>query len=117
PNATALDSKPVGAGPYAFDSYETGKLVLKRNPTFYDKAARKLAGIEFLQQGFGQPSVTALQGGTVDLVWQIPPDAVDTIKSQSGLQVITLPSQRAFTLHTCTSDGPFASKEARQALQ
>ena len=117
PNATNLESKPVGAGPYEFKSYTTGKLTLTKNPTFYDKAAQKLAGIEFIQVGFGQPSVLALQGGTVDLVWQIPPDSVATIKGQSGLQVITLPSQRVFTLHTCTSDGPFASKEARQALQ
>ena len=112
-----LESKPVGAGPYLLKSYSTGHVVLEKNPTFYDPKQQKLAGVEFIDTAFGAPSVSALQAGTVDLIWQLPPDSIETLKS-GGFDVTANPGNNAYTLNTCAEAGKiFASKEARQALQ
>ena len=63
------NTKPVGAGPYMLDNYSTGKMVLKKNPNFYDPKAQKLAGVEFVNMSNGQPAVSALQSNQVDLIW------------------------------------------------
>jgi len=115
--AGTLDTKPVGAGPYALDSYQTGKVTLKRNPTYYDKASQKLAGFEFDDLAVGPPSVSALQSGTIDLTWQFPPDAINTLKAQPGITVYSAPSPRQYQMTFCGTEGVFANKTARQAMQ
>jgi ABC-type transport system substrate-binding protein len=115
--AGTLDTKPVGAGPYMFDSYQTGKVTLKRNPSYYDKASQKLAGFEFDDLAVGPPSVSALQAGTIDLTWQFPPDAINTLKAQPGITVYSAPSPRQYQMTFCGTQGVFANKTARQALQ
>ena len=80
--AGTVNTKPVGAGPYMLDSYTTGKLVLKKNPSFYDPKQQKLAGVEFDNMTQGPPAVSALQAGTVDLIWSIPPDSIQTLESR-----------------------------------
>ncbi len=113
--AGTVDSKPVGAGPYMLDSYTSGKMVLKKNPNFYDPKAQKLAGIEFINMAAGQPAVSALQAGTVDLIWSIPPDSIAPLEG-AGFDVTTTPSERAYQVGLCTTSGLFTSKQARQAI-
>ena len=114
--AGTVNSKPVGAGPYVLDSYSTGKIVLKKNPSFYDPKAQKLAGIEFLNMSNGQPAVSALQAGQVDLIWSIPPDSIEALKG-AGFDITSTPSERAYQIGLCTTNGVFTSKQARQAVQ
>ena len=111
------DTKPVGAGPYQLKSYTTGKIELERNPEFYDKASQKLAGYEIDNVATGAPSVSALQAGTVDLIWNFPPDSVATLDSAPGLTVYSAPSEKQFQLSLCPTQGVFANKTARQAIQ
>jgi ABC-type transport system substrate-binding protein len=111
-----LDAKPVGAGPYLLDSYTTGKVVLKPNPSYWDPKAVMLGGIEFIDTAVGAPQVSALQANTVDLIWSIPPDSVETLKG-GGFTVTSLPGGATYNLNLCPTSGVFASKEARQAVQ
>ncbi|MFI5046212.1 MAG: ABC transporter substrate-binding protein [Acidimicrobiia bacterium] len=112
-----LETKPVGAGPYLLKSYSTGHVVLEKNPNFYDPSQQKLAGVEFIDVATGAPSVSALQAGTVDLIWSLPPDSIQTLKS-AGFDVTANPGNAAYTINTCPATGKiFASKQARQALQ
>ncbi len=112
-----MDTQPVGAGPYKFKSYATGKVVLERNDGFYDKKGNPLAGVEFTDVAIGPPSVSALQVPTVDLIWSFPPDAAQTLESTPGIEVYSAPSARQFQLSLCPTQGLFANQEARQALQ
>lgn len=112
-----MDTAPVGAGPYKFKSYATGKVVLERNDTFYDKKGNPLAGVEFSDVAIGPPAVSALQTPTVDLIWSFPPDAAQTLESTPGIEVYSAPSARQFQLSLCPTQGLFSNQKARQALQ
>ena len=112
-----LDSKPVGAGPYQLKSYSTGKVTLEKNPQYYDKPAQKLAGYELIDTPIGPPGVSALQAGTVDAIWSFPPDAVATLEAAPGIEVYAAPSARQYQLGLCPTQGVFANKTARQAIQ
>lgn len=112
-----LDAEPVGAGPYVLDSYQTGKVVLKRNPNYYEPSEQKLAGVEFSDVAIGPPSVSALQTHTVDAIWQFPPDAIPTLESTPGVEVHGAPGERVYQVGLCATEGVFANKQARQAIQ
>ncbi|MBM3658910.1 MAG: ABC transporter substrate-binding protein [Actinobacteria bacterium] len=112
-----LDSAPLGAGPYLFDGYNTGKVVLKRNPDYYDKKLKTVGEIDYIDTPIGPPAVSALQAGTVDLIWSFPPDAVQTLQSSPGIEVYSAPSPRQFQLSLCPTQGVFANQKARQAMQ
>lgn len=112
-----LDSSPVGAGPYLFESYSTGRVELVPNPDYYDKKLKRLAGIVFTDVAIGPPGVTALQNGAVDAIWSFPPDAVSTLESAQGITVYAAPSARQFQLSLCPTQGIFANQQARQAMQ
>ena len=112
-----LEADPVGAGPYVLDSYETGKVTLKKNPNYWDPKAQKLAGVEFIDTPVGPPSVSALQAGTIDLTWSIPPDAAQTLTSQGGFEITTVAGGGVYNLGLCPTAAVFSTKEARQAVQ
>lgn len=111
-----MEENPVGAGPYILDSYETGHMVFVKNPTYFDKKKQKVKIIEFIDTPVGPPSVSALQAGTIDITWSIPPDSVETINGQPGLEVTALPGHGVYDLNLCPTSEVFSTKEARQAV-
>jgi ABC-type transport system substrate-binding protein len=115
--AQDMDTTPVGAGPYRLKSYSTGKVVLEKNPSYYDKKAQKLAGYEFDDVAIGPPGITALQTDNVDLIWNFAPDAVTTLESSPGIEVLSTPGARQYQLSLCPTQGVFANQKARQAMQ
>lgn len=116
-NSDDPDATPIGAGPYKFKDYSTGKVELEPNPDYYDKKLKRLAGIEFDDVAIGPPGVSALQTGTVDAIWSFPPDAVTALESSPGIVVYSAPSARQFQLSLCPTQGIFADQQARQAMQ
>jgi ABC-type transport system substrate-binding protein len=113
-----LNTKPVGAGPYMLDSFvQDQKVVLKRNPTYWNPKAQLLAGIEYTQAGTGAPAVNALQAGTADLIWGIPADAVNTLANTPGLELTNIPGTRVLDIGLCATRGVFANQDARLAIQ
>ena len=113
-----LNTKPVGAGPYQLKDYvQDQKITLEKNPTYWAPKSQLAAGWEFIQASAGPPAVSALQAGTVDLIWSIPPDSTETLKNNPNLAVTALPGTRVFDVGLCATQGVFASKEARQAIQ
>jgi ABC-type transport system substrate-binding protein len=116
--ANNINTKPVGAGPYMLSAYTPDqKVTVTKNPNYWNPKAQLLGGIEWSQASSGQPAVSALQSGTVDLIWSIPPDSIPAIKSNPNFAVTALPGTRVFDIGLCATNGVFANKQARQALQ
>jgi ABC-type transport system substrate-binding protein len=111
-----MEDNPIGAGPYILESYETGHIVLTKNPTYFDKKKQKVKTIEFIDTPVGASSVSALQTDTIDITWSIPPDSIETINSQPGLEVAALGGEGVYDLNLCPTSEVFATKEARQAV-
>jgi ABC-type transport system substrate-binding protein len=113
-----LSEKPVGAGPYQVKSFVSdGVLTLERNPSYWNPKSQKLAGYELYPIVPGQPSISALQAGTVDLIWNFTPDQIPAIDGITGVKVENAPGIRTNSVNLCGSTGIFANKAARQAMQ
>jgi ABC-type transport system substrate-binding protein len=119
PSPTAnLAEKAVGAGPYQVKSFVSdGVLTLERNPNYWNPKSQNLAGYELYPILPGQPSISALQAGTVDVIWNFTPDQIPAIDGISGVQMRNEPGIRTNSVHLCSSTGVFANKAARQAMQ
>jgi peptide/nickel transport system substrate-binding protein len=118
PSATNLNDKPVGAGPYQVKNFvKDSTLTLDRNPNYWNPKSQKLAGYELQAILPGQPAISALQAGTVDVIWNFTPDQIGAIQGVSGVKVENEPGIRTNSVNMCVSNGVFANKAARQAMQ
>lgn len=106
---------PVGAGPYAFDSYEEDQTIrLRRWDGYWKDDGQPLAGVDFLNIAPGAPAVTALASGQVDLV-QISSKDKAGVEAQ-GLAVTSQPGEATLGLVLCTTEPPFDDPDVRAAM-
>jgi peptide/nickel transport system substrate-binding protein len=116
--AGTVNTKPIGAGPYLLKDFTPDqKVTLTKNPGYWNPKAQLVGGFDFSHAAAGVPSVNALTSGSVDMISFAPADAVDTIKSTPGLQVSAVPGTRVLNIEVCATNGVFANKDARQAIQ
>jgi peptide/nickel transport system substrate-binding protein len=85
-NFGAVGAPVVCAGPYTIDSFDgTNSLVLKKDPNYWDPShAAKAAKVTF--QFFGDPKAftTALDQGTLQGAFNVPPASISTLHSSAG---------------------------------
>jgi peptide/nickel transport system substrate-binding protein len=113
-----LNQKPVGAGPYTLESRDGNQtLVFKKNSKYYDAKAAKLAGITFTNVASGVTQTNALMSNAVDLAWGLPQDSLDAVSANPDFKIEYFPGSINSLMQLCTSQGVFASKDARQAIQ
>ena len=116
--AGTLGTDPVGAGPFMFKSYTTAeKLVLVKNPKYWDAKNIHLAGITFVSVPAGPQQVSALESGEVNALDSLPPSDIPVLKGQSSLQVTSsFQDGGMYWVPMCKSSGPLANVDVRQAL-
>lgn len=118
---TAVDSgqdmstDPVAAGPFLLESVEPeARIVMVKNPDYYDADKIKLAGLEFVHTAQTQSTVTALQAGQSDIGavndFSVAESLTDPIVHEK------IPSNSILLLNIDKSDGPLADVRVRQAL-
>ena len=91
--ADQLPTHPVGTGPFQFKSYTPGnRLVLERNPHYWEAGAPKLNGVELRIIPEMSARVAALQAGDVDVIWDLPPEQVKTLTANSNTRVESVPT-------------------------
>ena len=79
---------PVCAGPYAFESRVPGDSIsLRRFPAYWDAAAYHFDRVVFRPMPNSAVRLANLQAGSVDLVEQILPTDVDTVRGDPHLQL------------------------------
>lgn len=108
---------PVGTGPYTFVEYvPNDRLVLKKNAHYWQAGKPYLDQITFKYITDQQTRNSALQAHDVDLVFNINLADVSTLKTVSGINVISAPSLLIDGCYVNFSRPPFSKLEARQAL-
>lgn len=88
------NTKPVGSGPYQFESWERGQqLVLKRNPNYWDAPKPYIERLIFRFIPDGAPVVAALESGAVHYVNNgVPLSDIARLKQDPKLNVVELGS-------------------------
>ncbi|MCX5841231.1 MAG: ABC transporter substrate-binding protein [Deltaproteobacteria bacterium] len=108
--------KPVGTGPFKFDSSVPGQqLVVVKNPNYWQKGIPKVDRIIFKVLKDDSSRVMALMGGEVDVALQIPYPSIGTIE-QAGFKVFkTVTSQWASVSFAVTAK-PTDDVRVRKAI-
>jgi len=116
PGETNWD-KPVGAGPMTITSWAKGqKLVLAKNPKYFDAKSIKVAGMEFIHIDNASPQsgMAALRAGQIDETFT---DASQLASVTGNLKTYSRISGNAtISLHICKRSGPLANEKVRVAL-
>ena len=115
---SSISSAPVTAGPFKFESWVPGeKLVLVKNPKYWEAKSIKLSGITFVNVSPGPQQVSSLESGLVQAEVSIPPSDVSTLAGNSSFRVTSAPQDAQYLwMPMCKSTGPLASLKVRQAL-
>jgi peptide/nickel transport system substrate-binding protein len=116
PSTGVPNTNVIGAGPFVLKSYSPGKVVLVKNPKYWDAKAIALSGITFVDVPTGPQQLNALESGTVD-VEGIPDADLPTVKNLIGIQTnSTFPDANYYFVPVCKSSGPLANLKVREAL-
>lgn len=111
-------NKPVGTGPFMFERFEPGVVsVFVRNPNYWEAGLPHLDAVE--TTGISDPvaRTNALLAGEVDLIEKLDPTAIDMIKANSDLQIISSPSGFHIVFAMQTDKPPYDNPKVRQALK
>ena len=117
PSTGIPNTNVVGAGPFVLKSYTPGeKIVLVKNPRYWDAKAIALSGITFVNVPSGPQQLNALESGLVD-VEGIPSADLPTVKNLTSIQTnSTFPDANYYFVPVCKSSGPLANLKVREAL-
>jgi peptide/nickel transport system substrate-binding protein len=117
PSTGVPNTNVIGAGPFVLKSYVPGeKMVLVKNPKYWDAKAIPLSGITFINVPLGPQQLTALESGLVE-VGGIPDSDLPTLKSLTSLQSSSsFPDANYFFVPVCKSSGPLANLKVREAM-
>ncbi|MEU8222129.1 ABC transporter substrate-binding protein [Kribbella sp. NPDC048915] len=109
-------NKPIGTGPFTVTAFQPDeKLELAANPSYWD-GEPKLSKLEFVNIPEVAGRITGLQNGEVDVLTQIPPDQVGSVKGSDAITYSTTPSWTYYFDWFNHNRKPFNDKRVRQAM-
>jgi len=107
----------IGTGPFKFVEWLRGeRLVLERNPEYWDASLPYLDGIEYRFILDATVRLVNLQSGAVDMVYDPPLDQAKSFASASSFQLVAVPGNPLISIQFNTSVEPFNNAQVRRAL-
>lgn len=114
---TDIAKEPIGTGPFQFVEFVPGdRLVAKKNPNYWEKGLPLLDEIRLRHMPEMTTALSALEAGTVQLVGDVKPEAIDQLKASSVATVEIAPSGTWFAYVMNNSKPPFDNPKVRQAF-
>lgn len=116
-NSTDLAKKPVGSGPFIFDSHVDGKSwSFKKNPNYRQKDLPHLDAIEFRPVPDDAERNKLLRDGDLDLINTISGPQILELRANPDLKIVeNRHGDKAFLMMNTTTP-PFNSLNARKAV-
>ena len=113
----AFQTAPIGTGPYMLAEYSPEKYVLERYDGFWGEIP-SVKRIEFIAYPEASARMTALITGELDIINDVPKDAVETINATEGLKVVGTPIKNIhiYTFNTKDEDSIMSNEKFRQAI-
>jgi len=114
----ALATKPVGTGPYLFDTWNRGdSITLKANPTYWGKQpAYSTVVLKYFKDGTALNN--ALLTGTINVIGTVQaPESLAQFTSNSKYQVIQGTTNGEVVLSFNNAKGPLTNVKLRQAIR
>jgi peptide/nickel transport system substrate-binding protein len=112
------DARGAGTGPFQFVEWvKDDHVLLKRNDAYWNKdAGPYLDQIRYRPIPDDTVKLQSLQAGEIDVLDYLAPRNVATVKGDSNLVVVDVPSLAAFWYQLNTTKPPFDNKSLRQAV-
>src|SRR5579871_1554031 len=107
-----------GSGPFMQEKFSPGGafVILKRNPNYWGGPAKS----ECVRITISQEPVQAvaeLKSGQVDLVLQVDPSVISTVKDDPNVQLLSTPASNSMTISMMVDTKPFNDNRVRQAMK
>ncbi|MGN6485497.1 MAG: ABC transporter substrate-binding protein, partial [Thermomicrobiales bacterium] len=112
-----LFDKPIGSGPFVFDSWNKGsEIVLKKNASYWEAGKPYLDELHFMVLTDANARTLQFQGGDLDIVTAVPYSQIESLKSNPD--VVVLQDAVARTDYVMINNGraPWDDKNLRQAI-
>jgi peptide/nickel transport system substrate-binding protein len=110
-------TSPIGTGPFKMTNYTAGEgSSYVRNDSYWESGLPYLDGIDIKIWQDSSGELTALQSGASDLMSLTPYDALDDIRKNPNLQVLSSRSASYDAMHMRVDTAPFDNPKVRQAL-
>ena len=88
-----LTTQPVGTGPFRFVEYRPGdQMSLEKNPSYFMAGLPKVSRAVFRIIPEAATSVAGLESGSIDIVYDLPPEQADRLKKSSVSTVMEVAS-------------------------
>jgi peptide/nickel transport system substrate-binding protein len=108
---------PIGTGPFTFVKWDAGsEIELKKNPTYWQAGMPHLDSIIYKIVPDGTTRVTGLKTGDLNLITQVPPDQIETIKAIDGIVWQEVVGYTANVAAMRTDKPPFDDLKVRLAV-
>ena len=112
-----LFNKPIGSGPFIFDSWEKGtQIVLKKNPTYWDAGKPYLDEVVLKVLVDANARMLQFQGGEIDIATAVPYSQIESLKANPDVVVLQDSVARFDYIGFNVLREPWTDKNLRQAI-
>jgi peptide/nickel transport system substrate-binding protein len=113
----AFAANPVGSGAFMVDELRRGdRVILKKNPHYWDAAAVSLDGIEWISVPDDNTRILAVQSGELDAAIYVPFASVAELQNDPNVSVVINPSTREDSMLLNHEHAPLDNPLVREAI-
>lgn len=115
PDGAVDFTRPVGTGPFVFDSFEAGRqFTAHRNENYWDSVPA--IGRLRIVSAEADARVNAVRGGEIDYADNLTPSAARTLEGRPGVTLVSTPGSGIHFFAMKTDRPPFDNPDVRRAV-